>query len=315
MRLALLILAGGTVAGAQTIDTDLLIVGGTESAVAAAVQAADLGLRRIALVNDIEWLGGQFSAEAVGAVDEWTIYRGRRVNFPRSGLFLEVMRQIRAHNGRKYGVVSPGNAYTALDTIEPRDAADIFARLLEPYRGQISYLRPYQPVAALRSGNRVDGFTFEHPGDPKRSLTVRARLTIDASDWGDAIRLSRARYGAGPDLRSRFGEENAPESLHGEVANEMNPITFCFVLRDAAKASVVSPPPDYDARKYQGTNGNTMAAFRKAGWPKGVWTSQSPTFVDTDYPEGMTRATRASIRFAAWWTGITTASRPAPRAC
>jgi len=286
MRIALLVFAAAAASG-RTVDADLLIVGGSESAVAAAVQAADLGVQRIALVNDIEWLGGQFSAEAVGAVDEWTIYRSRRVNFPRSGLFLEVMRQIRAHNGRKYGVVSPGNAYTALDTVEPRDAAGIFARLLEPYRGQITYLWPYQPVAALRSGNRVEGFTFAHVSNAKRRLTVRARLTIDASDWGDAIRLSGARYSAGPDLRRRFGEENAPESLRGEEANEMNPITFCFVLRDAGKPSVVSPPPDYDPRKYQGSNGNTMAAFRKAGWPPGVWTSQSPIFVDTDYPEGM----------------------------
>ena len=49
----------------------------------AAVQAARLGVKRIVLVNDIDWLGGQFSAEGVGCMDEWTAYRGKRVNFPR----------------------------------------------------------------------------------------------------------------------------------------------------------------------------------------------------------------------------------------
>src|SRR6266581_233026 len=82
----------------QTIDADLLIVGGNESGCAAAVQAARLGVKRIVLVNDINWLGGQFSAEGLGAVDEWTVYRGKRVNFPRSGIFLEVINRIRAVN-------------------------------------------------------------------------------------------------------------------------------------------------------------------------------------------------------------------------
>ncbi len=38
-------------------DTDLLIVGGDESGCAAAIQAARLGVKRIVLINDIEWLG------------------------------------------------------------------------------------------------------------------------------------------------------------------------------------------------------------------------------------------------------------------
>jgi hypothetical protein len=42
----------------QSLRVDLLIVGGNESACAAAVQAARLGVERIALVNDIDWLGG-----------------------------------------------------------------------------------------------------------------------------------------------------------------------------------------------------------------------------------------------------------------
>src|SRR6202795_523555 len=76
-------------AAPQSRSVDILVIGGSESAVAAAVQAARQGVKKIALVRDTEWLGGQFSSEAVGAVDEYTFYRGRNVNFPRSGIFLE----------------------------------------------------------------------------------------------------------------------------------------------------------------------------------------------------------------------------------
>ncbi len=54
----------------EMVETDLLVVGGSESAVAAAVQAARLGVKSIALVDDIDWLGGQFTAEGLCAVDE-----------------------------------------------------------------------------------------------------------------------------------------------------------------------------------------------------------------------------------------------------
>ena len=42
----------------RSIEAGLLIVGGTESGCAAAVQAARMGVGKIVLVNDITWLGG-----------------------------------------------------------------------------------------------------------------------------------------------------------------------------------------------------------------------------------------------------------------
>ncbi len=50
----------------QLIEADLLIVGGDESGCAAAVQAARLGVKQVVLVNDIEWLGGQFCTQGIG---------------------------------------------------------------------------------------------------------------------------------------------------------------------------------------------------------------------------------------------------------
>ena len=41
----------------------------TTAPAAAAIQAARMGVQKIVLVNDIEWLGGQFTAEALVAID------------------------------------------------------------------------------------------------------------------------------------------------------------------------------------------------------------------------------------------------------
>lgn len=272
-------------AAEQFIEADLLIVGGNESGCAAAVQAARLGVQRIVLVNDIEWLGGQFSAEGGGCVDEWTTVRGKRVNFPRSGLFLEVMQRIRAHNSRKFGVATPGNAFCGTDTIEPAAAARIFEELLAPFAEQgtrqIRILRGWEPVKVSVEGRRVAGVTFVRSDAPSArqeprptSLVVRAKLTADSSDWGDVIRLSGAKYSAGPDLKSRFGEASAPEKLAGDERNEMNPLSWCVVLREAGRVATIPPPVGYDPRSFAALDKTppfvdsamTDGIYSPAGW-------------------------------------------------
>jgi hypothetical protein len=250
---------------AEVVDADLLIVGGNESACAAAVQAARLGVKRIVLVNDIDWLGGQFSSEGVGCLDEWTTIEGKRANFPRSGLFLEMVQRIRAHNSAKYGKAMPGNAFCGTETIEPAAAAQIIEELLKPHveAGVLRILRGYEPQNVEVNDGSVVAVHFQ-PG-----LTVHAKLTIDASDWGDVIRLSGAKYAAGPDLRSRFNEPSAPETFDDAGAQEMNPISWCVVLRETGgKDATIAAPASYDARSFSALD-------------------KTPPWVDSDMSEGI----------------------------
>lgn len=241
-------------ADSPTLEADLLIVGGNESACAAAVQAARLGVKKIVLVNDIDWLGGQFSAEGVGCPDEWTGVNGRRVNFPRSGIYSEVINRIRAHNSQTYGIPAPGNSYCGTETIEPAAAAKIFEELLKPYvdAGVLRIERGWQVDKVTVDKNQVTGCVFVRRSgfSPSGTLTVKARLTLDSSDWGDVIRHSGAKYGAGPDLKSRFGETSAPAAFDDAGQQEMNPLSWCVVLREAGKNSVIPKPSIYDPRSF-----------------------------------------------------------------
>lgn len=238
-------------ADSLTLEADLLIVGGNESACAAAVQAARLGVKNIVLVNDIDWLGGQFSAEGVGCPDEWTGVNSRRVNFPRSGIYSEVINRIRAYNSQTYGIPTPGNAYCGTETIEPAAAAKIFEELVKPYvdAGVLRIERGWQPDKVLVENKQVTGCVFVRSPSGS-SLTVRAKLTLDSSDWGDVIRLSGAKYAAGPDLKSRFGETSAPAEFDDAGRQEMNPVSWCVVLREAGKNSIIPKPAPYDPRSF-----------------------------------------------------------------
>ena len=271
MRRLLLLIFLPTLLLGEVIETDLLIVGGNESACAAAVQAARLGVKKIVLVSDIDWFGGQFSAEGVGCLDEWTTINGKRVNFPRSGLFLEMVRRIRAHNSAKYGKANPGNAYCGTDTIEPAAAAEIFEEFLKPHvdSGALRIVRGYEPHRVSVIKDVVTGVSFHKTLESQESFAVNATLTIDASDWGDVIRLSGAKYGAGPDLRSRFNEPSAPEVFDDAGAQEMNPISWCVVLRETGgKDATIPAPASYDPRSF-----STL--------------DKTPPWVDSDMSEGI----------------------------
>lgn len=276
---------------AQVIEADLLVVGGTEAACAAAVHAARCGVKKIVVASDIEMLGGQFSAEGVGAIDEWTTYRGKRVEFPRSGLFSEVLNSIRETNGRKYGVIRPGNGFCSSETIEPGEAARIFEELLAPYSqkgtGQIQVLRNRRPVGVRLEGGALRSVAFRDPRDASGLYEVPARLTIDATDWGDVIRIAAANYSVGPDLRSRFDEPNAPVGPLAEDRNEMNPISYCLVLRETDRDATIPKPQNYDERTYFGTTSATTKEFKQLAWPPKAQQMNVPPFIATAYPEGI----------------------------
>lgn len=237
----------------QRVEADLLIVGGTESGCAAAVQAARMGVRRIVLVNDIDWLGGQFSAEGLGAIDENRAhgYDGS-VPIPRSGLFREVLEAIEDRNAELYGGVRrPGNT-RVITTVRPAVARRVFEKLLEPLEatGTLTRYSRYQIHSARVTNNRLASVEFHHTENPERRLVVSAKMTIDASDWGDVIRACGAEYDFGIDARSEFSEPRAPETA--EPRTDLNPITWSMILLRQEKESLIPRPDGYDERSFAG---------------------------------------------------------------
>jgi hypothetical protein len=267
------------------LEADLLVFGGNESAVAAAVQASRLGVKRVVLVNDIDWLGGQFSAEGCGAIDEWTTLNGNRVEFPRSGMFLEVANAIERINKEKYGTRQPGNCFCARLTIEPKEGARIFAELVAPEvkSGRLIIERGWEPDQVTLEGKRITSVHFQKGA---QELIVTARLTIDASDWGDVIRLSGAKYLAGPDPKSRFDEPSAPAEINEANRREMNPLTYCVTLRGSASVKTIPMPPGFERRNFLGSSRETIKEFEAIGWTKGALKMNTPIFADTQHLSG-----------------------------
>ncbi|MCB1062782.1 MAG: FAD-dependent oxidoreductase [Verrucomicrobiae bacterium] len=293
----------------EKIETDLLIVGATESGWAAAIQAARMGVDSITIVHDGIWYGGQYTEQALACVDEnkgvgkvgWGVdWHPMKRSFHRSGLFKELMDGIEALNTEKYGSPMPGRPFHGPSTFRPAEAESVFRKMIQPYvdSGQVKVVWEHYPVAAEvdRSDSahpRLIGLTFA-PVDLQTGkggtpdLNVTARMTIDASDWGDVIQVSGAAYECGPDPQSRYGEPSAPVDLAEFPPNEMNPITWAMIVAESEGDTPIAKPPHFDDRNYPRATHFSRVEFgelpwdRKAGsgaiehWPPGGAKATSP---------------------------------------
>ena len=268
----------------REIETDLLIVGATESGWAAAIQAARMGIESITIVHDGEWFGGQYTEQALACVDEnkgvgkvgWGVdWHPMKRSFHRSGLFKELMDRIEAQNTEKYGSPMPGLPFHGPSTFRPAEAEQAFRELIQPYidleQIEVFWKRAAVSAHVVRNDEahpRLVGLAFA-PVDLQTGkvgvidLRVNARLTIDASDWGDAIQASGAAYEVGPDPRSRYGEPSAPEDISEYPANEMNPITWAMIVEETDDWNPIPEPPNYDIRNYPRATRVGMSAFGK----------------------------------------------------
>ena len=294
---AALVLPWGCAASAERVASaepaqcvDLLIVGATESGWAAAIQAARMGVKSIAVVHDGTWMGGQFTEQALACVDEnkgvgevgWGVdWHPMKRAFHRSGLFKELMDRIEAFNTDKYGSPMPGKPYHGPSTFRPFEAEQIFRGMLQPYvdSGQVRIFWQYYPRAAEResNGRRLQNMRFQSLIG-ERDLTIRPRFTIDASDWGEAIQVAGADFECGPDPRSRYSEAEAPTGLSEFPANEMNPITWAMIVEESAGDTPVERPQHFDDRNYVRTSRLSLEAMRSLDWDRPVRLGSIPAW-------------------------------------
>ena len=281
---------------AEKVSTDLLVVGGTESGWAAAIQAARLGVRSVTIVHDGDWLGGQFTEQALACVDEnkgvgktgWGVdWHPMKRSFHRSGLFKELMDRIEAFNMQKYGSPMPGRPYHGPSTFRPGEAEAIFRSMLQPYldSGQIRLITNRYPVAADVDRStpppRLKGVHFVTLNSEHADLHVQAKMTIDASDWGEVIQVAGAGYECGPDAQSRYHEPSAPVDLNSNPPNEMNPLTWAMIVEEAEHDAPIERPERYDDRNFVRTSRLSLAAMQGLPWDRPVKLGSIPHWPDT----------------------------------
>ncbi len=193
--------------------TQVLIVGGGASGIAAGIQSARMGISTV-ILEETPWLGGMLTSAGVSCIDG--NYRLR------SGIFGEFTDSLAARYG-SYEALQTG--WVSNINFDPQVGQEIFTSMADAESGFLTVERN----ASFRNVRKEDStwsVTFIDGSGRKRRIL--ADVLIDATELGDVAKECGVAYRLGMDSSEDTGEDIAPEKAN-DVVQDM---TFVAFLKD-----------------------------------------------------------------------------------
>lgn len=225
----------------QTLQTDVLVIGGTTGGISAGLQSARLNTPTL-IVEETPWLGGMLTSQGVSAID------GN--HHLHSGIWNEFREGLRIHYG---GAAALATGWVSNTQFEPHIGDSIF-KAMAAKENQLKVIYGYHVTGILKSENKVTGAVFSNSSGEK--LTVFAKIVIDATDLGDGLALAGASYDLGMESRVETGEDMAPESANNIVQD----LTWVAILKDFGKDAdvTIAKPENYNPEIFRGSCAMTV---------------------------------------------------------
>ncbi len=231
------------------LKPDLVIIGGGAGGCAAAIAATSLGLR-VVMTEETDWIGGQFTSQAVPPDEHaWIEGCGGTASYRRfRGLVRAYYREHypltpEAHRNER---LNPGLGRVSRLCHEPRVALAALEGMLAHARAsqRLRVLLRHRPVSAETAGDRVTSVTVESLETGKRT-PLAAPFVLDATELGDLLPLTGTEYVTGSESRDEHGE------LHAKTGparpGNMQAFSWCFAMgHDPNGDHVIPKPPRYD---------------------------------------------------------------------
>jgi hypothetical protein len=219
----------------RSFTTDILIIGGTTSGTAAAIQAARRGIQ-VVLVSEFEWLGGMLTSAGVAAPD------GNELLAWQTGIWGEFLKELER--------CQPGgldNAWVSFFTYEPRIGAEIFERWVTELPN-LKWIPNQIPRSVQRLGNQITGVTTN-------DYQITAKITIDATELGDLLPLGDIPHRWGWDSHD-FKEPSAPTEIQDWMKRYPIQVpTWVVVLKDYGEGqtapAIERPNDDFDLTQFE----------------------------------------------------------------
>jgi len=228
--------AGSEAARAEPCE--ILIAGGGTGGVAAALAAARSG-RRVVLLEETDWLGGQMTAQGVSALDEHEYIE----SFGGTRSYYELRNRLREH----YHNLNPGACWVTRLAFEPCVAVDVIEHMLRPHveSGRLSIHRRMKTVAATTEDDRIKE-VLAMGLDDGRCARFQPQLVIDATELGDLLPLCGAEHVVGAETVAQTGERQAQPVEAKPHCVQSFTYTFACERRPVGENHVIPTPEKYE---------------------------------------------------------------------
>lgn len=204
---------------------DVLIVGGSLGALAAAVGAEGLD---VWLVSQDSWLGGQLTTQGVSCLDEHRFVE----TFGVTREYARLRERLRQKSG---GSKNPGGGWVSRLCVTPVVAAEV----ADEFAARFKCLREARMISARVEGDRVISVTFRTNSGELREF--RPKLILEGTDLGDVLEMAGVEHRLGSDSRSDTGEPHA--DAHAD-RTRIQAATLAFAVEFRTGESHVVPKPD-----------------------------------------------------------------------
>ncbi|MEJ8848567.1 FAD-dependent oxidoreductase [Variovorax rhizosphaerae] len=232
-------------------SADVVIIGGGLGGVSATLAAARLG-SKVILVEELDWLGGQLTSQAVPpdeypwieyltASQSYATFRETIRNYYRRHMPLTDAARMRVR-------LNPGQGNVSSLCHEPWVAVKAIDELLAPHvaAGRVTVLRKHRLLKAETDGDRIRAVHVRDL-DADTELVLIAPIFVDATEIGDLVEMAKVEHVFGAEAQSRTNELHAlPEA----DPFDQQAITWCLAadyLPD--EDHTIEKPADYERLK------------------------------------------------------------------
>ena len=218
-----------SVQGGHELDADIVVIGGGLGGVSATLAAARLG-RRIILVEELDWLGGQLTSQAVPP-DEYPWIEHLTSSHSYAALRQGIRTYYRRHlplteAARAQVLLNPGQGNVSSLCHEPWVAVRVIDELLAPHvaDSRVTVLRGHRTLRAQTQGDRVLAVELQDLATGQHRV-VTGRTFIDATEIGDLLELAGVEHVMGAESRAQTGE---PHALEVADPLDQQALTWCL---------------------------------------------------------------------------------------
>jgi len=247
------------------LECDVAIIGGSLGGVAAALAAAQAGVK-VVMTEETAWIGGQVTNQGVSPLDENKLIEVS----PPSESYRSFRENIRTYYQTHYNApdamldgrpLNPGNGWVSNLCFEPVVGLKILNKMLQPVidAGKLEILCNTIPVACQGEPEHIEAVNCQQG---EEMFEIRASYFLDATDTGELLPLCGLPYTTGAEAQEDTRETDAcPDGAHPE---QIQSFTYCFFVEFCpGEDHTIVKPEGYE--KFRDRQPYSLTLYDRAG--------------------------------------------------
>ena len=238
------------------LEFDIVICGASLGGTIAAISASKQN-KRVVLLEETKWIGGQLTSQAVppdehkwiedeGCTSTYREYRKKvRDHYVNDPNFKRVIYDKGEYKKVEDYKFCPGSSEVSRVAHPPKLALSILESMVEPYINKnLTIYKEVKLLSCKKEKDRIISVTYLIDN---KEVEIFGKVFVDGTDTGDLLPLSNTEYRIGAESKNETGEEHAPIIADPD---DVQPLTYTLAFKNHKDGNyIIDKPKEYDRYK------------------------------------------------------------------